>query len=110
MNSQEIHTRARAFLMDAVARLRRLPIETMRAWPNHPPSPEFDLGAPADLQEAKCTFTLMKDTLPSGDIQIAIQYWRHRSLGFSQVMADGFVITVGGTLEPLSKEAIWGLT
>jgi hypothetical protein len=52
----------------------------------------------------------MKDTLASGDIQIAIQYWRRRSLGFSQVMADGFVITVGGTLEPLSKEAIWDLT
>jgi hypothetical protein len=32
-------------------------------------------------------FTLMKDTLPSGDIQIAIQYRRHRFLGISQVMA-----------------------
>jgi hypothetical protein len=110
MNAQEISRRARAFLIDAVARLRRLPIDTMRAWPDHPPSPDFDLGVPAELLEARCRFTLMKDTLASGDIQIAIQYWRKRSLGFSQVMADGFVITLAGTLEPLSQQAIWDLT
>jgi hypothetical protein len=110
MNSQEIHNRAKAFLTDAVAQLRQLPIETMRAWPNHPPSPYFELRAPAELLAAKCTFTLMKDTPPSGNIQIAIQYRRHRHLGFSKVMADGFVITVGGVLEPLSQQAIWDLT
>jgi hypothetical protein len=110
MSSQEIHARARAFLTDAVAQLRRLPIDTLRAWPSYPLRPDFDLNAPGELLAAKCTFTLMKDTLPSGDIQIAIQYRRCRHLGFSQVLADGFVITVGGALEPLSQQSIWDLT
>jgi hypothetical protein len=67
-------------------------------------------NVPQELLEAKCVFTLMKDTLPSGDIQIAIQYRRYRFLGISQVMADGFVITVAGSVEPLSQQTIWDLT
>jgi hypothetical protein len=110
MNSREIHRRARVFLTDAVMQLKRLPTDSIRAWPEFPPSPNFDLNVPQELLDAKCMFTLMKDTLPSGDIQIAIQYRRYRFLGISQVMADGFVITVAGPLEPLSQQTIWGLT
>jgi hypothetical protein len=45
-----------------------------------------------------------------GDIQIAIQYRRYRFLGISQVMADGFVVTVAESVEPLSQQTIWDLT
>ena len=45
-----------------------------------------------------------------GDIQIAIQYRRYRFLGISQVLADGFVVTVAGSVEPLSQQTIWDLT
>jgi hypothetical protein len=45
-----------------------------------------------------------------GHIQIAIQYRRYRFLGISQVLADGFVVTVAGSVEPLSQQTIWDLT
>jgi hypothetical protein len=110
MNSREIHRRARDFLTDAVAQLKSLPPDSIRAWPEFPPSPNVNLSVPQELLEAKCVFTLMKDTLPSGDIQIAIQYRRYRFLGISQVMADGFVIAAAGRVEPLSQQTIWDLT
>jgi hypothetical protein len=110
MNSREIRGRARVFLTDAVAQLQRLPSDSIRAWPEFPPSPNVNLNVPRELLEAKCVFTLMKDTLPSGDVQIAIQYRRYRFLGISQVMADGFVITAAGSVEPLSQQTIWDLT
>jgi len=110
MDSREIHRRAKVFLTDAVAKLKRLPSDAIRAWPEFPPSPSIDLNVPQELLEAKCEFTLMKDTHASGDIQIAIQYRRYRFLGISQMMADGFVITAAGPVEPLSQQTIWDLT
>src|ERR1700722_10203318 len=93
MDSREIHRRANVFLTDTVAQLKRLPSDAIRAWPEFPPSPSINLNVPQELLEAKCEFRLMKDTHPSGDVQIAIQYRRYRFLGISQMMADGFVIT-----------------
>jgi hypothetical protein len=80
MNSREIHGRARVFLADAVAQLKRLPPATICAWPAFPPSPNFDLKVPQELRDAKCVFTVMKYTFPSGDIEIAVQYFRRRYL------------------------------
>jgi hypothetical protein len=107
MHSREIHRRAKSFLADAVAGLKGLPFDTIRAWTS---TPNFDLHVPQELLDAKCEFILIKDTLPSGDIEIAVQYRRYRYLGFSQMMADGFVIKTSGGLDPLSQERIWDLT
>ena len=110
MNSKEVNRRARTFLADAVSELKLVPFDAIRAWPEHPPSPSIKLNVPQDLLDADCTFTLLKNTLPSGDIEIAVQYRRYRFLGFSYMMADGFVLNVAGAFEPLSRQTIWDLT
>src|SRR5450631_3809692 len=46
MDSREIHRRAKVFLTDAVAKLKRLPSDAIRAWPEFPPSPSIDLNVP----------------------------------------------------------------
>jgi hypothetical protein len=63
-------------------------------------------SVPQQLLEAKCVFTLMKDTLPSGTYRLQFKYRRYRFLGISQVMADGSVITVAGSVEPPSRKTL----
>lgn len=84
----EIRRRADEFLKQTISRLRSTPLSTIREWPEYPASITLDLGVPVDLLE-KCVFTLMKDTLPNGDIRVAVQFSRYRFLGMSDEAASG---------------------
>jgi hypothetical protein len=100
---------ADAFLAEAIARLRCIPLSALDKWPDWPEKPLFDLAPPAEL--SKYTFTLMKDRLPDGDIRIAIQRYRPFLLGVVGEMAvEGFRISAEGALTPLTQRDIWDLT
>jgi|SRR5208283_1096256 len=106
----EIRRRADEFLKQTISCPRSTPVSTIREWPEYPASTTFDLGVPADLLENKCVFTLMKDTLPNGDIRVAVQFSRYRFLGMSDMTADGFIISADGTVKELSQRDHWDLT
>jgi hypothetical protein len=87
-----------------------VPLATIQEWPEYPASTTFDLAVPTDLLQHKCAFTLMKDTLPNGDIRVAVQFSRYRFLGMSDMTADGFIISVAGAVKEFSQQDHWDLT
>lgn len=106
----EIKRRADEFLKQTISRLRSTPLSTIREWAAYPASTALDLGVPVDLLEKRRVFTLMKDTLPNGDIRVAVQFSRYRFLGMSDMTAEGFIISPDGTLKDLSQQDHWDLT
>ena len=108
MSSSTAKLRAEDFLEVAVARLRSTPFEQIAKWPEYPGQPNVNLQIPAEL--AKYKFTLMKDTLPSGDVRVGIQCYRYRFLGMGQMSVNGFVISRDGTVRTLSEQDVWDLT
>jgi hypothetical protein len=107
MPSTETQLRAEDFVQASLSLLRSVPFERIARWPDYPGRPDIDLKVPSEL--AKYTFTLMKDTLPNGDIRVGIQCYRQRIIG-GQMMADGFVVSPDGKIRPLSEEDLWDLT
>lgn len=106
MTSQEIKRHADAFLAASLARLRNLPLSVLAKWPNYPAVAPVDLQVPNEL--SSYTFTLMKDTLPTGEIRIAIQRYRHRFLGMGEMSANG--LAPDQSVRPLSDQDVWDLT
>ena len=109
MKASEIKHRANEFLAATISRLRGESFATFREWPDYPASSKIDLGVPEELYEQKCVFTVMKDTLPNGDIRVAVQYARHRFIA-TDMAVDGFIISADGTLKELSEQDRWDLT
>lgn len=108
MVTQATKLRADEFLEDSVARLKQFSFLELASWPDYPVPPPYDLAVPSDL--GLYTFTLMKDTLPDGEIRIAIQRYRYRFLGIGEMVGDGFVMLPNGTSRPLSREDVNAIT
>ena len=108
MVSRATKRRADEFLETSLTRLRVLSFLELASWPDYPAKPPFDLAVPSDLE--LYNFTLMKDTLPDGEIRIAIQRYRYRLLGVGEMVGDGFVIFPNGTTRPLNREDVWAVT
>ena len=106
--TSEKRQRAVDFVEASLTALQATPSATLAAWPEWPGQPAVDLGVPADL--APYTFTLMKDTLPSGEVRIAIQAYRQGVLGFYEAWVKGFAVASNGTIRPLTEEEHWDLT
>lgn len=107
-SSREVKRRADAFLAECVARLRIVPFSEIARWPEYPAQVPVDLQVPKELSKYK--FTLMKETLPTGEIRVAIQRYRYRFLGIGQVTAEGFVVSSDGTVRALTDRDKWELT
>jgi hypothetical protein len=108
VTSQDIKRHADAFLAASLAPLRNLPFSVLAKWPDYPAEAPVDLQVPSEL--SSYTFTLMKDTLPTGEIRIAIQRYRHRFLGIGEMTANGFAAAPDGSVRPLSDQDVWDLT
>jgi hypothetical protein len=106
--SQATKRRAEEFLGSSLTRLKELSFLELASWPDYPARAPFDLAVPPELN--LYNFTLMKDTLPDGEIRIAIQRYRYRFLGVGEMVGDGFVIFPNGTTRPLSREDVWAIT
>jgi hypothetical protein len=107
MTTSDTRSRADRFLRTLVEKLKAVPFQTIASWPDYPSPPPLDLEVPKDLGKYK--FTLMKDTLPSGDIRVAVQMYRARFVG-GQMTADGFVVSPNGNVRALSQEDLWAVT
>ncbi len=109
MASGDLKRSADSFMADCLERLRKVPFSDIASWPEYPAVPPVPLNVPEEL--SSYTFTLMKDTLPTGEVRIAIQRYRSRLLGITAEMtANGFVATPNGLTRPLSEQDIWDLT
>jgi hypothetical protein len=108
MNSTEVRRRADRFLLEAVTQLRSKSFAALQAIPEWPESTKLNLGVPTDLLSQKCTFSLMKDTLPDGTVRIVIQYHRPGIIG--EMTAEGFIAAADGTFRELSEQDHWDLT
>ncbi len=108
MSSGAANFRTEGFLQEVVNRLRALSFKEIAKWPEYPDKPDINLHVPAEL--ADYTFTLMKDTLPDGDIRIGIQCYRHGFLGTGRMTVDGFVVSSDGKMRSLSDQDVWDLT
>jgi hypothetical protein len=82
----------------------------LRKWPDYPAIPEIDLQVPEELRDQRSVFTAMKDTLPNGDVRVAVQYARHRFFGMSDMEVSGFIISADGKQRELSEKDRWDLT
>jgi len=107
MSSSAAKLSANDFLREAVARLRLVPVEQIAQWPEYPRRPDVDLNVPQQL--AEYTFTLMKDTLPNGDIRVGVQCFRPGRLSVNQMSADGFVVSSSGEMRSLTEQDRWDL-
>ena len=108
MVSAETKKRADDFLAESLTQLRQLTFTQLSEWPDYPSKPPFDLVRPAGLE--RYTYTLMKESLPTGAIRVAIQRYRYRFLGIGEMRACGFVIEPGGSTLPLTQKDLWALT
>jgi hypothetical protein len=109
MASGSLKHSADTFMASCLDRLRNVPFSDLSKWPEYPAVTPMPLEVPKELSSS--TFTLMKDTLPTGDVRIAIQRCRSRLLGITaEVTAHGFVVTPNGLTRPLSEQEIWELT
>ena len=108
MTSAETKRRADQFLRAAIARLKATPFQLIAQWPDYPDQPKVNLEVPSELTKYK--FTLMKDTLPNGDVRVGIQCYRYRFLGMGEMTADGFIVSPDGAVRPLTQEDTWDLT
>jgi hypothetical protein len=106
--SLERRRRAVAFVEVSLEPIRALPFATLDSWPDWPGKVPFDLRVPDDLAPYK--FTLMKDTLPSGEIRIAIQAHRPAVVIAGEMWAIGFAMSSDGAVRPLTQEDDWDLT
>jgi hypothetical protein len=102
--SSERRQRAVEFVDRSLATLKATPFATLANRPEFDGRPNDDLDAPDDLAEYK--FTLMKDTLSTKEIRIAIQAYRGGFPGFSEVWARGFAISSAGFIRPLTDEEL----
>ena len=101
--------RAVDFVEASLGKLRATPFATLVAWPEFPDRPTVDLRVPDDL--GPYTFTLMKDTLHTGEVRIAIQAYRYAWPGmFNEAWAKGFAMSSDGTVRPLTEQEHWDLT
>lgn len=101
--------RADQFIADAVGRLRALPFSEFLGWPEYPGVSSFDHRIPADLSQY--VFTLTKDTLPGGEIRIALQRRpRYQRRGNRNTSVDGFVVALSGTSRALKQQEVWYLS
>ena len=108
IRSADTVTHADRFLSDAVGRLKGLPFAEFVVWPEYPGVSSVDLRIPANLSQY--TFTLMKDTLPGGEIRIALQRQRYSRLGTRNTAVGGFVVAPDGTSRALKQQEVWYLT
>ena len=109
MASGALKRAADSFMAECLDRLRKVPFSDIASWPEYPAKPPISLDVPEEL--SSYSFTLMKDTLPSGDLRVAIQRRRSRLLGITaEVTADGFVVAPDGLSRPLSQQDIRDLT
>jgi hypothetical protein len=101
--------RAVDFVQASLRALRDTPFAILATWPEWPGKPAVDLRVPDDL--AAYTFTLMKDTLHTGEVRIAIQAYGYAWPGmFNEAWARGFAVSTEGAVRPLSEEEHWDLT
>jgi hypothetical protein len=90
-----------SFMTDCVDRLRKVPFSNISSWPEYPAMPPMPLNVPKEL--SSYTFNLMEDTLPTGEVRVAIQRYRSRLLGITaEVPANGFAVAPNGITRPLS--------
>lgn len=109
MASGDLKRSADGFMADCLDRLRKVPFSDISSWPEYPAVPPMPRDVPEELRSY--TFTLMKDTLPTGEVRVAIQRYRSRLLGITaEVTANGFVVAPNGLTRPLSEQEIWDLT
>jgi hypothetical protein len=106
--SSERRRRAAVFVQAALESLRALPFSTITAWPEWPGRVPFDLRVPEELAPYK--LTVMKDTLPSGEIRIAIQAQSPGVVIAGEMWAMGFAMSSDGAIRPLAQEEHWDLT
>jgi hypothetical protein len=107
MTTSDTRIRADRFLRTLVEKLKATPFGTIASWPDYPSQPPVDLQVPTDL--GKHQFTLMKDTLPSGEIRVAVQRYKAGFVG-GEMTADGFIIAADGKVRALSQEDLWAVT
>jgi hypothetical protein len=107
MDTLPLRQRADHFASTYVAILREVSFSTLANWPDWPATSPMTLPAPPDL--GQYTFTMMKDTLPSGAIRIAIQLSREEFVT-SDIAIYGFVISPDGSTHPLTEHDVRELT
>ena len=109
MKSADTIAQGNRFLCDAVDRLKGLPFSDLAVWPEYPEISSVDLRIPATLSQY--IFTLMKDTLPDGQIRIALQRrQRYAGRGTRKIVIEGFVIASDGISRTLNQREVWYLT
>jgi hypothetical protein len=96
---------ADAFLAECIEGLRSLSFAEISRWPDYPSAPPVDLHVPDGLRHYK--FTLMKATLPTGEIRLAIQRYRYGFLGGKMAVPVGFIIAPDGKTRSLTKHDLW---
>ena len=108
MSHADAQAYADRFLKAAVLRLKSLTFFEFSAWPDYPGISSFELRTPANLSQF--TFTLMKDTLPNGEIRIVLQRRRHPLTGTYNTVVDGFAVAPNGTSRALREQEVWYLS
>jgi|SRR5579863_5900950 len=109
MASRDLKRSADRFMVDCLDPLREAPFSDISSWPEYLAVRPMPLDVPEVL--SNYTFTLMKGTLPTGEIRVAIQRYRSRLLGITaEVTANGFVLAPNRATQPLNQQEIWDLT
>ncbi|MDP9090952.1 MAG: hypothetical protein M3O26_19725 [Pseudomonadota bacterium] len=109
MTSAETVAHADRFLSDAVGRLKQLPFSEFVVWPEYPAVSSIDLRIPVSLSQY--TFSVMKDTLPGGEIRIALQRLnRYARRGTRNTVVEGFVVALDGASRSLTQQEVWYLS
>ncbi len=106
MTSAETVAHADRFLSDAVGRLKQLPFSEFVVWPEYPAVSSIDLRIPVSLSQY--TFSVMKDTLPGGEIRIALQ--RLNRYAPRNTVVEGFVVALDGASRSLTQQEVWYLS
>jgi hypothetical protein len=109
MASGDLTLCADSFMAHCLDRRRRVPFSNISRWPEYPAMPPMPLSVPKELNSY--TFTLMIDTLPTGEVRVAIQRYRSRLLGITaEATANGFAVAPNGVIRTLSEHEIWDLS
>ena len=109
MTYADTTAQANRFLSDAVMRLKALPFSDFVVWPEYPDRSPIDLRIPATLSQY--IFTLTKETLPGGQIRIALQRRQlNAGHGTRGLVVDGFVIASDEISRSLNQREVWYLT
>ena len=105
MTFRETKDVANVFLAECLEGLRGLSFSEISKWPEYPGVPTADLRIPDALRHHR--FTLMKATLPTGEIRVAIQRYRHGFLGGKMALPVGFIMAPDGKTRSLSEHDLW---